>query len=118
MKDYNKESNLANLKNQIEEYKRLQIAKDNEILKLNDLNSSKQNEVERLKKAIEEQKNGSKEQQIEEEYKKEKEKLITKINDLELKIYNINDEKTNLTRENTKLQTQIDEFIQEKKKNE
>ena len=110
IKENDKDTSVSSLKSQIEEYKRLQISKDNEIAKLNDINTSKQNEIERYKKIIEEQKNGSREKQIEEENKKEREKLITKINDLELKIYNINDEKSNLTKENKKLQTQIDEL--------
>ena len=116
IKENDKDTSISSLKSQIEEYKRLQISKDNEIAKLNDINTSKQNEIERYKKIIEEQKNGSREKQIEEENKKEREKLITKINDLELKIYNINDEKSNLTKENKKLQTQIDEKKKKKEK--
>ena len=77
---------LNGLKNQIEEYKKLQIAKDSEISKLNDINLSKQNEIEKLKNIIEEQKNGNREKRLEEEIKAEKEKLMSKINDLELKI--------------------------------
>ena len=77
----------------MEEFKKLQISKDAEISKLNDINVSKQNEIERLKNIIDEQKNGTREKQIEEENKKEKEKLSAKINDLELKIYNLNDSK-------------------------
>ena len=93
--------NLSNnyLKNQLEEYKKLQLAKDNEISKLTDINTSKQNEIERYKKIIEAQKSGSREKEIEEQYKKEREKLAGKINDLELKIYKINDEKNNLSRD-------------------
>ena len=91
---------MNSLKNQLEEYKKLQIAKDSEISKLNDINSSKQNEIDRLKNIIEEQKKGNREKQLEEEIKLEKEKLNTKINDLELKIYNLNDEKNILTKEN------------------
>ena len=66
------DSNITTLKNQKEEYKRLQIGKDNEISRLNDKNSSLQNEIEKYKKIIDEQKNGSREKQLEEEYKKEK----------------------------------------------
>ena len=86
------------MKNQIEEYKKLQISKDNEISKLNDINSSKQNEIEQLKKIIEEQKKGTREKLLEDEIKLEKEKLNSKINDLELKIYNLNDKKNILTK--------------------
>ena len=57
---------MNSLQNKIEEYKKLQIAKDNEIAKLNDINSSKQNEIERLKNIIEEQKNGTREKLLEE----------------------------------------------------
>ena len=107
---------MNSLKNQLEEYKKLQIAKDAEISKLNDINSSKQNEIDRLKNIIEEQKKGNREKQLEEEIKLEKEKLNTKINDLELKIYNLNDEKNVLTKENNNLKEQI-EAIKQKEEN-
>ena len=107
---------MNSLKNQLEEYKKLQIAKDSEISKLNDINSSKQNEIDRLKNIIEEQKKGNREKQLEEEIKLEKEKLNTKINDLELKIYNLNDEKNVLTKENNNLKEQI-EAIKKKEEN-
>ena len=107
---------MNSLKNQLEEYKKLQIAKDSEISKLNDINSSKQNEIDRLKNIIEEQKKGNREKQLEEEIKSEKEKLNTKINDLELKIYNLNDEKNVLTKENNNLKEQI-EAIKQKEEN-
>ena len=42
-------------------------------------------------------KSGSITQEMEENFKNEKEKLLTKINNLELKIYNINDEKNKLS---------------------
>ena len=116
IKDTNKESGTNSLKNQLEEYKKLQIAKDSEISKLNDINSSKQNEIDRLKNIIEEQKKGNREKQLEEEIKLEKEKLNTKINDLELKIYNLNDEKNILTKENNNLKEQI-EAIKQKEEN-
>ena len=116
IKDTNKDSGMNSLKNQLEEYKKLQIAKDSEISKLNDINSSKQNEIDRLKNIIEEQKKGNREKQLEEEIKLEKEKLNTKINDLELKIYNLNDEKNVLTKENNNLKEQI-EAIKQKEEN-
>ena len=108
----------------MEEFKKLQISKDAEISKLNDINVSKQNEIERLKNIIDEQKNGTREKQIEEENKKEKEKLSAKINDLELKIYNLNDSKNNLIKENEALKEQINSMNKnnviktEKNKNE
>ena len=103
---------MNSLQNKIEEYKKLQIAKDNEIAKLNDINSSKQNEIERLKNIIEEQKNGTREKLLEEEIKSEKEKLNSKINDLELKIYNLNDQKNILVNENKNLKEQIEAMNQ------
>ena len=109
---------MNSLKNQLEEYKKLQIAKDSEISKLNDINSSKQNEIDRLKNIIEEQKKGNREKQLEEEIKLEKEKLNTKINDLELKIYNLNDEKNILTKENNNLKEQIEAIKQKEENND
>ena len=82
---------------QIKDYKTLVISKDNEISKLNEINISKENEIQRLNKLIEDMKSGSITQEMEENFKKEKEKLLTKINNLELKIYNINDEKNKLS---------------------
>ena len=112
LKNTNKESTINTLQAQLEEFKKLQISKDAEISKLNDINVSKQNEIERLKNIIEEQKNGTREKQIEEKSKKEKEKLNAKINDLELKIYNLNDIKNNLTKENESLKEQINSMNQ------
>ena len=45
---------------------------------------------------------------MEDEIKLEKEKLNSKINDLELKIYNLNDQKNTLTKENQKLKEQLE----------
>ena len=78
------------------EYKTLLISKDNEISKLNDIILSKENEIKRLNKIIEDMKSGSITQEMEENFKKEKEKLLEKINNLELKIYNIKEEKNKL----------------------
>ena len=108
--------NISSLKQQIEEFKKLQILKDNEISKLNDIILSRKNEIDKYQKIIEEQKKGTRESQIEEEYKNEKEKLIGRVNDLEIKIYNLNDEKNTMAKENAKLQSQIDELFQEKEK--
>ena len=60
---------------------------------MNDVNISKENEIERLNKLIEEIKNGNATQELEENFKKEKEQLLSKINNLELKIYNMKEEK-------------------------
>ena len=79
-------SDKTNSNGQIEEYKKLLLSKDNEIAKLTDLNLSKENEISRLNKLIEDMKKGSITQEMEENFKKEKEKLLGKINNLELKI--------------------------------
>ena len=84
---------------QIEEYKKLIISKDNEISKLNGINSSKENEINELNKKIEELKNNSGLKELEDNYKKEKENLLSKINNLELKkkiIYSLNEEKNKI----------------------
>ena len=99
---YVTESKSSNSNAQIEEYKKLLISKDNEISRLNDLNLSKENEIKRLNKLIEDMKSGSLTEQMEEKFKKEKQELQSKINNLELKIYNINDEKSRLNAENKK----------------
>ena len=100
-------SDKTNSNGQIEEYKKLLLSKDNEIAKLTDLNLSKENEISRLNKLIEDMKKGSITQEMEENFKKEKEKLLGKINNLELKIYSINDEKTKLSNENKKLNEKL-----------
>ena len=82
------------------EYKTLLISKDNEISKLNDIILSKENEIKRLNKIIEDMKSGSITQEMEENFKKEKQKLLEKINNLELKIYNIKEEKNKLNTNN------------------
>ena len=92
----NKESKLNE---QIDEYKQLLISKDNEISKLNDLNISKENEIKRLNKLIEEKKQGTATQELEENFKNEKEKLLSKINNLELKIYNMKEENEKLIKD-------------------
>ena len=74
--------------NKVEEYKKLLISKDNEISKLNDLNISKENQIKELNNLIEELKKGSTIGELEENFKKEKEQLQSKINNLELEIYN------------------------------
>ena len=54
---------------------------------------------------------------MEDEIKQEKEKLNIKINDLELKIYNLNDEKNNLLKENKTLKEQIESMNQYQNEN-
>ena len=79
--------------NKVEEYKKLLISKDNEISKLNDLNISKENQIKELNNLIEELKKGSTIGELEENFKKEKEQLQSKINNLELEIYNLKEKK-------------------------
>ena len=79
--------------NKVEEYKKLLISKDNEISKLNDLNISKDNQIKELNNLIEELKKGSTIGELEENFKKEKEQLQSKINNLELEIYNLKEKK-------------------------
>ena len=114
------DSKSSNSNAQIEEYKKLLISKDNEISRLNDLNLSKENEIKRLNKLIEDMKSGSLTEQLEEKFKKEKQELQSKINNLELKIYNINDEKNRLTAENKKLNEKLNalQSMNENKSNE
>ena len=104
--------------NKLDEYKGLLISKDNEISKLNDINISKENEIKRLNNLIEEIKKGTATQELEENFKKEKEQLLSKINNLELKIYNLKEEKEKekeklITEENI---TNKDETIEEENK--
>ena len=102
-----------NTNEQIEEYKKLIIAKDNEISKLNDINISKENEIKRLNKLIEDMKAGSLAEQLEQNFKKEKEKLLSKISDLELKIYNIKEEKNNIESKNKELNEKLESNSEE-----
>ena len=88
--------------NKLEEYKGLLISKDNEISKLNDINISKENEIKRLNDLIEEIKKGTVTQELEDNFKKEKEQLLSKINNLELKIYNLKEEKEKINKDNNK----------------
>ena len=89
-------NNITQYKKENEEYKTLVISKDNEISKLNDIITSKENEINRLKKETEKLKKSSSVDEMEKKFNEEKEILNNKINDLELKIYNINDEKAKL----------------------
>ena len=109
---------IKKLNSEINEFKRLQLSKDNEISKVNELLLTKKNEIISLNKIIEEQKNGSREKEIEENYKKEKEKLLNKINDLEIRIYNINEEKNNLIKLQNIIKNQNEELSKEIKEKE
>ena len=79
---------------------------------------SKENEIKRLNSLIEDMKKGSITQEMEENFKKEKEKLLSKINNLELKIYNINDEKNKLDSENKKLNEKLNAEANKEKEKE
>ena len=101
-------------KEQIEEYNKLLISKDNEISKLNDMIISKENEIKKLNEEIEQIKKGTSMQELEENFKKEKEQLLSKINNLEIKIYNMKEEKEKIkTEENEEKVNNIEETIDE-----
>ena len=90
----NKESNK--MKNYNEELKKLQITKDLEINKLNEQLQSKEKEIERLKKTIDDKvpvDYKEKEKELNAQFDIERNKYEQKINDLELKIYKVNDDK-------------------------
>ena len=90
------------------------ISKDNEISKLNDINISKENEIKRLNQLIEDMKQGTPTQELEENFKIEKEKLLAKINNLELKIYNMKDEKEKETEKEKEKNDEV--YLEEKEK--
>ena len=90
------------------------ISKDNEISKLNDINISKENEIKRLSQLIEDMKQGTPTQELEENFKIEKEKLLAKINNLELKIYNMKDEKEKETEKEKEKNDEV--YLEEKEK--
>ena len=101
-------------KEQIEEYNKLLISKDNEISKLNDIIISKENEIKKLNEELEQIKKGTSMQELEENFKKEKEQLLSKINNLEIKIYNMKEEKEKIkTEENEEKVNNIEETIDE-----
>ena len=101
-------------KEQIEEYNKLLISKDNEISKLNDIIISKENEIKKLNEEIEQIKKGTSMQELEENFKKEKDQLLSKINNLEIKIYNMKEEKEKIkTKENEEKVNNIEETIDE-----
>lgn len=118
LKENENQTAINSLKDKIEEYKKLQISKDNEIARLNDINISKQNEIEKYKKLVNDQKNGTREKELEEEFKKEKEKYNAKINDLELKVYNLNEEKNKKEQENKNMKDKLNELLKEKEEQE
>lgn len=105
------DESITKLNSEISEYKILIISKDNEINKLNELLLTKKNEIISLKKTIEEQKNGTREREIEENFKNEAKKYAKKINDLEIKIYSLTEEKNNLIKTQKELQTKNEELM-------
>ena len=104
------DESISKLISEISEYKILIISKDNEINKLNELLLTKKNEIISLKKTIEEQKNGTREREIEENFKNEAKKFTKKINDLEIKIYSLTEEKNNLIKIEKELQIKNEEL--------
>ena len=113
--DKKDKNSIKKLNSEINELKRLQLSKDNEILKINELLLTKKNEIISLKKIIEEQKNGSREKEIEEKFNQEKEKFTKKINDMEMRIYNITEEKNILIKSQNKIQERNEELMKELK---
>ena len=105
------DESITKLNSEISEYKILIISKDIEINKLNELLLTKKNEIISLKKTIEEQKNGTREREIEENFKNEAKKYAKKINDLEIKIYSLTEEKNNLIKTQKELQTKNKELM-------
>lgn len=116
IKEYN--DTMLKLNSEINEFKRIQISKDNEISRINELLLTKKSEIENLKKIIEKQKNGTREKEIEDKFKKEKERFEKKINDLEIRIYNTNEEKNNIIKYQKELQIKNEELIKRIKENE
>ena len=104
------DESISKLNSEISEYKILIISKDNEINKLNELLLTKKNEIISLKKTIEEQKNGTREREIEENFKNEAKKFTKKKNDLEIKIYSLTEEKNNLIKIEKELQIKNEEL--------
>ena len=113
----NKESNK--MKNYNEELKKLQITKDLEINKLNEQIQSKDKEIERLKKTIDDKvpvDYKEKEKELNAQFDIERNKYEQKINDLELKIYKVNDDNKSIKKDMKKLLKFIRKEVQNLKK--
>ena len=102
----------------LEEYKGLLISKDNEISKLNDLNISKENQIKELNNLIEEIKKGNAIGELEENFKKEKEQLLSKINNLELEIYNLKEKNQELIKKEKEIKEEKENEKEEKEEKE
>ena len=102
----------------LEEYKGLLISKDNEISKLNDLNISKENQIKELNNLIEEIKKGNAIGELEENFKKEKEQLLSKINNLELEIYNLKEKNQELIKKEKEIKEEKENEEKEEKEEE
>ena len=109
--DEKNNNTIKKLNSEINEFKRIQLSKDNEISKINEVLITKKNEIISLRKIIEAQKNGSREKEIEEKFNQEKAKYTKKINDMEIRIYNIIEEKNNLIKTQNKIQERNDELM-------
>ena len=105
-----------NLNNQIEDLKKLQLTKDLEISKLNEQIIFKIKEIEKLKKELDDKTPidiKKKEEELENKYKDEFDKLKKKSNDLEIKIYNSNDKISKLEKDNNLKESKIKELEKE-----
>ena len=112
-----KNNKSIQLEKENEEYKTLLKSKNREISKLNDLNTSKQNEINRLKLELENLRKDSGNKELEENFRKEKENMLNRINYYKLKIYNINKEITKIIKEKDKLKLKIKELAESKSDN-
>lgn len=112
------QSELTKLKAYIEDLKKLEVTKDVEINKLNDQLKFKDKEIERLNHTIQDSKPIDyieKEKQLISLHQQETNQLNQKINDLELRIYKLNDDKKQLSLENFKLQEKLTHYNEEEK---
>lgn len=115
------QSELTKLKAYTEDLKKLEITKDLEINKLNDQLKFKDREIERLNQTIKDNKPMDyveKEKEQIATHQQETNQLNQKINDLELRIYKLNDDKKQLSLENFKLQEKLMHSNEEKVKQE
>ena len=105
-----------NLNNQLEDLKKQQLTKDLEISKLNAQIIFKIKEIEKLKKELDDKTPidiKKKEEELENKYKDEFDKLKKKSNDLEIKIYNSNDKISKLEKDNNLKESKIKELEKE-----
>lgn len=109
-----KSEELTKLKNYVEDLKKLEIAKDFEINKLNSQLLSRDKEIERLKSLKPDKQEDPKAKEENEEIKT----LQTRINNLEFKVLELNEEKRKLDKENQNLKEANSLLEKEKVKSE